>query len=322
MIPTNRQEINKSLASRGEPLKYVETKEKDIDTTQEETLDDISIEGLQNQVKDLSQKLADLYRIVQEHNHTGKDGTGVLENGLNLRPSEKIQMGNFRLEETTNLPSGSVKESGYLIVGKDKDDFVNSDNMNVVFDNISSTNANGGARQSFIMAQRYPLIIGYHASVTSGASTLATNEHDFEDDSLVGAQLWVSTAGGASFESRMITANIGNTITVEGTWGSTRSNVAWTVFMPVYLGAANFSWRQVYIGGDDVSSGGTGAQRRAIKLGHNATTDSQGIYFGSGTPESVVTAVVGSLYLRSDGSTSTTLYVKTSGSGNTGWTAK
>ena len=43
---------------------------------------------------------------------------------------------------------------------------------------------------------------------------------------------------------------------------------------------------------------------------------------GSGTPEGVVTAVVGSLFLRTDGSTSTTLYVKTSGTGNTGWTAK
>lgn len=43
---------------------------------------------------------------------------------------------------------------------------------------------------------------------------------------------------------------------------------------------------------------------------------------GSGSPENAVTAPVGSIYLRIDGSTSTTLYVKTSGAGNTGWTAK
>ncbi len=43
---------------------------------------------------------------------------------------------------------------------------------------------------------------------------------------------------------------------------------------------------------------------------------------GTGSPESVVTAPVGSLFLRTDGSTSTTLYVKTSGSHDTGWTAK
>lgn len=43
---------------------------------------------------------------------------------------------------------------------------------------------------------------------------------------------------------------------------------------------------------------------------------------GSGSPESAVTAPVGSLYLRSDGGASTTLYVKESGAGNTGWVAK
>lgn len=43
---------------------------------------------------------------------------------------------------------------------------------------------------------------------------------------------------------------------------------------------------------------------------------------GSGSPEGVVTAVVGSLYTRTDGGASTTLYVKESGTGNTGWVAK
>ncbi len=43
---------------------------------------------------------------------------------------------------------------------------------------------------------------------------------------------------------------------------------------------------------------------------------------GAGSPETVVTAPVGTLYLRRDGGATTTLYVKTSGSGNTGWTAK
>ncbi len=43
---------------------------------------------------------------------------------------------------------------------------------------------------------------------------------------------------------------------------------------------------------------------------------------GAGSPEGVITAPICSLYLRTDGSTSTTLYVKTTGAGNTGWTAK
>lgn len=43
---------------------------------------------------------------------------------------------------------------------------------------------------------------------------------------------------------------------------------------------------------------------------------------GVGTPEAVVAAPVGTLFTRSDGGASTTLYVKESGTGNTGWVAK
>lgn len=43
---------------------------------------------------------------------------------------------------------------------------------------------------------------------------------------------------------------------------------------------------------------------------------------GAGTPEGVVTAPVGTLYIRTDGGAATTLYVKESGAGNVGWVAK
>ena len=51
-------------------------------------------------------------------------------------------------------------------------------------------------------------------------------------------------------------------------------------------------------------------------------TETVRITSGSGSPESVVTAEVGSLYIRTDGGAATTLYVKESGSGDTGWAAK
>ena len=50
--------------------------------------------------------------------------------------------------------------------------------------------------------------------------------------------------------------------------------------------------------------------------------DSNSFIFGTGSPESVYTAPVGAMYRRLDGGASTTLYVKTSGTSNTGWTAK
>jgi hypothetical protein len=44
-------------------------------------------------------------------------------------------------------------------------------------------------------------------------------------------------------------------------------------------------------------------------------------FSGYGSPESVVTASVGSTYRRIDGSTGTTFYIKQTGTGNTGWVA-
>lgn len=51
----------------------------------------------------------------------------------------------------------------------------------------------------------------------------------------------------------------------------------------------------------------------------NGTTS---ILTGAGSPESSVTAGVGCIYLRTGGGTSTTFYVKETGTGNTGWVAK
>ncbi len=55
---------------------------------------------------------------------------------------------------------------------------------------------------------------------------------------------------------------------------------------------------------------------------HTITATQFRAQFGTGTPEAAVTAPIGTLYLRTDGGASTTLYVKESGTGNTGWVAK
>lgn len=57
----------------------------------------------------------------------------------------------------------------------------------------------------------------------------------------------------------------------------------------------------------------------AVKFGYVA-----GVYdfAGSGSPEGVVTANVGSTFRRTDGGAGTSFYVKESGTGNTGWVGK
>lgn len=63
-----------------------------------------------------------------------------------------------------------------------------------------------------------------------------------------------------------------------------------------------------------IGSGGAGTS--PIKLN---TSGGVAVWSGTGTPESVVTAAVGSMYFRRDGGAATSLYVKESGAGNTGW---
>lgn len=45
-------------------------------------------------------------------------------------------------------------------------------------------------------------------------------------------------------------------------------------------------------------------------------------FYGYGSPEGVITAMIGSTYRRIDGGANISLYVKESGSGNSGWIAK
>jgi hypothetical protein len=54
----------------------------------------------------------------------------------------------------------------------------------------------------------------------------------------------------------------------------------------------------------------------------SGTFQDRGLFVGSGSPEGVVAAQAGSLYCNTAGGVGTTLYVKQSGSGNTGWVGK
>lgn len=84
--------------------------------------------------------------------------------------------------------------------------------------------------------------------------------------------------------------------------------------------------RDLVVGGNSVST----AHTIAVMNLHSHTTflmtglhGGIGVYSSASSPGSVLTAPIGSLYLRRvDGGASTTLYVKESGTGNTGWVAK
>ena len=69
------------------------------------------------------------------------------------------------------------------------------------------------------------------------------------------------------------------------------------------------------------------SMQRALDVLSSAIADLQArnhapVISGAGSPEGVVAAAVGTLYLRSDGGAGSTLYVKESGTDVTGWAAK
>lgn len=87
--------------------------------------------------------------------------------------------------------------------------------------------------------------------------------------------------------------------------------------------SANFFQSAIYPTGGSFDIGfASGGEWRAIYATQVRPGNGTVIWTaGSGTPEGSVTAPVGSLYTRTNGGASTTLYVKESGTGNTGWRA-
>jgi len=86
------------------------------------------------------------------------------------------------------------------------------------------------------------------------------------------------------------------------------TNLLFTTYSSALTGTVGF--------GTNINLDCTNGYVTAVK--HNFANGVQ-ITTGTGTPEAAVTAPVGSAFLRSDGSTNTTLYVKQTGAGNTGW---
>ncbi len=94
--------------------------------------------------------------------------------------------------------------------------------------------------------------------------------------------------------------------------------IANTYTSPTNYEALSISWTGNVARIQPTAGSGGGTVQRAEYF----TTGSVFWSSGSGSPEGVVTAPVGSLYTRTDGGSGTTLYVKESGTGDTGWTAK
>jgi hypothetical protein len=90
------------------------------------------------------------------------------------------------------------------------------------------------------------------------------------------------------------------------------------------IGGATFNGQAMHGTNNwDAATGDVQQVGTAIKffIGFNAGTVGATLRSGAGSPEGVVTARIGSMYLRTDGGQDSSVYYKESGTGNTGWLA-
>ena len=171
---------------------------------------------------------------------------------------------------------------------------------------------------SFLSACRTPGLVGT-GKIEQGGNTLTDDSAEYTENALIGCVLNLYS-GGNQVEAHRIIGNTNKTIYIGNmnglnlsydAWSSATGNYNYMIVNPALLGKPETPFTRVYIGED-------------IKLGYgpSGSENTRWIRWGNGSPEGVVVGAVGSIYLRFDGGANTTLYVKESGTGRTGWKSK
>lgn len=301
----------------------------------------------ETQIEKLTREVDDLKKMLNEHQHLGSDGSKETDGSTSLQAKElNIHGAGAMKGDFSFLPlniyeggkeEGQVKRvvsSGILV--KNKKGESNEEIHHILFAGKNLTpeqsekNNNASNQSNFIEVNQAVIDLthlpqssltflqGYRTPVSGGNGFLVTGENTIIDQSakyiknqLVGSYLIISGPSGI-LETYQIIANTETEITINGVWTVTSAIYTYSIFTPLYLGSATYPFYRGYFIED-------------IRLGNGASAGSQVIYIkhGTGSPEGVITANIGSLYLDHEGGTNTTLYIKESGNGTaTGWVAK
>jgi len=231
--------------------------------------------------------------------------------------SNSVFTGNQFSTQTITFGAGTSQHSIDASNNTVNATIVNNGNTNSVIVKSVGTGSPGG-------------IVMQYGSDALNSTVRYTNDAIYIDDS----NLFLANNKALRFLDSTGTEYNGITLSSSDDWtigannGANFTNVA-SGSGGVYAVVAATTIAQFYSGGfrpqtDNTLSLGTSSQRWSNSYSTNfrpgagtATWTS-----GAGTPEGAVTATVGSLYTRTDGGATTTLYVKESGTGNTGWVGK
>lgn len=257
------------------------------------------VKKLVSDLEEEKEKVKNTAYVLDHHNHTGDDGTKILEHQLNLKPEQPIKMGYGGMLSGTNasqsIALGSTSEQIQMsfVSGKDMGGAFGTTTGNLQF-NLLHQPLNA-SNQSFITAFRPPIfapIPGSTISVTAAGNTVTINGYNFVTNSLAGAQINIFSSAGALIETQTIASNTATVITISGTWGATTSGGTFVIFQPVFFGSADTPYQRFY------TMEGTGG---GIRFGVGVTAGSQnqnGLLYMDAT---------GDLYWRNKSGTSTKL---------------
>jgi hypothetical protein len=172
------------------------------------------------------------------------------------------------------------------------------------------------SKQSAVFRVRYPrtnnIVMSEASAVVRAEGTTVVIPIPDDDSDLAGYIIRNGSYAGAPiiFKGDGVT----NEIAPTGTEVTISTNYV-TVFLPDVTYMSDIAVNTYNLLGVE------GTQQNSVPIAAYSAAASGQILQGTGTPEGTVTAPPGSIYLNTAGGTSTTLYVKESGTGNTGWRA-
>ena len=193
---------------------------------------------------------------MESHTHSGSDGSKqFFNNGIQSKTGTQLAAGYTTIADFIE-PAGGVFDGiqrGYFIVGNDENAIDGFDNGQLTVEHQKSTN--NSTNQTFLYGVRGKGYVGSTGEITSGGTTMSQTNFAWEVDRLTGHFIDVFNPSG-EWDTFLIASNTADTITITGgTWSFSSTNDApFIIWVPMYLGAANYPWRRVYT--MDTSAGG------------------------------------------------------------------
>jgi hypothetical protein len=230
--------------------------------------------------------------------------------GSNEQDNFIFQVGKGELEGPSNRQDWDKKSFSQLILTHDKNDYP-------WFFFSKET-----ASRSYLTAKRTPIVFG-EGSITG--DTLLDNNANFPigktptslaeakelNNSLIHSICMIKDSNFNTLEAIQIFETTKNTLKFSRS-ADTQGEVRYEILNPIILGSLNAPFGTGYFGDGLILGYGTRTTNNKISS----------ITWGVGSPEGNIFAAPGSLYLNQSGGANTTLYIKETGTSNTGWVAK